>query len=239
MNALNETGQQLLHQPLTWLLLTLLVFKGCQQLQQRFASQHWLNPTACSIALLIALLTVTGIDYDLYFSGTHWLHELLGPATVALALPLYRNFAKLRSAWWPLCLTLLGGSLVAVFSGLSLGWLLQLPEPILLALAPRSVTTPIAMSLAQQMGGSAALAAVFVLFSGVLGSLLVLPLLKRFGLQHPVVLGYSTGLAAHGLGTARIYAVSGLAGAFSALSMGLNGAFTAVWLPLCWNYLNR
>lgn len=126
---------------------------------------------------------------------------------------------------------------MAVLSGLSLGWLLGLPDSILLALAPRSVTTPIAMGLVETAGGSAALAAAFVLFTGLLGSMLVVPLLRRLGFEHPVVLGYATGLAAHGLGTARVYALSGLAGAFAALSMGLNGAFTAIWLPLGLHWL--
>ena len=223
--------------PLTWLFLTLLLFQLANVVHQRLNYHPLSNPTAWSIALLIPCLLATGTPYSTYFLGGQWIHGLLGPATVALAVPLYNNLPKLRAAWSPLLLTLLFGSLLGVLSGVGLGWLLGLPPTMLLSLAPRSVTTPIAMSVAEKIGGSASLAAIFVIVTGLLGNMFAKPLLARFRLDQPVILGYASGLAAHGLGTARAFSVSNTAGAFGALAMGLNGAFTAIWVPLLMHVL--
>lgn len=236
MAAYSNWLQHLASLPLTWLFLTLLIFYLAQQ-GYRYCKNHpLLNPTALTIIVLIGLLIVTQTPYSTYFEGGRMIHFLLGPATVSLAIPLYNNLPKLKSALFPLLATLVFGSLMGVVSGVGIAYLLGLPHEILLALAPRSITTPIAMSVVEVMGGSASMAAAFVVITGLLGTVLAKPVLQRLGLDQPVILGYATGIAAHGLGTARAFAISNVAGAFAALAMGLNGALTAIWLPICANY---
>lgn len=237
MINLSTLLQHLLGLPLTWLFLTLCLFLAHQHLYQRLNAYPLANPTAWTILDLMVLLGLTHTPYFTYFEGGRWIHLLLGPATVSLAIPLYNNLPKLRSALTPLLLTLVVASVLGVISGAGLAWILGLPREIIISLAPRSITTPIAMSVAEVIGGSASMAAAFVVITGLLGAILVKPVLRLFRLDQPAVLGFATGLAAHGLGTARAFGISNVAGAFGALAMGLNGALTAIWLPIIMHYL--
>ena len=160
------------------------------------------------------------------------MHFLLGPATVALAIPLYRNLGRVRATLVPMCAALLLGSLTAIVSAVLVGGLLGVPVALLASLAPKSVTTPIAMSLAKANGGIPALAAVFVIVTGVFGAIVVTPLMNALGIRDYAARGFAVGLAAHGIGTARAFQVDALAGAFAGIALGLNGALTAVLTPL-------
>ncbi|MFZ5561858.1 MAG: LrgB family protein [Pseudomonadota bacterium] len=219
----------LLQSPLPWLLATLAAFELGNWLFRRLGEPVWAPPLLITLALLIGALSLLQIDYQLYFRGNALLHFMLGPATVALAVPLYHALPRLLAAFRPLAGTLLAGSLLGAGSAMGLAWLLQLSDASILAFGTRAVTTPIAIGIAGEIGAPVALAAALVGFSGVLGAAVAEPLLK--GVQSDVARGFALGLAAHGVGTARAFQLHPTAGAFAALGMGLNGMLTAFWLP--------
>ncbi len=219
----------LLNSPVPWLILTLGAFEGGTWLYRRLGEPVWAPPLLMALALIIGVLLVTGIDYAVYFRGNALLHFLLGPATVALAVPLYHALPRLLAAFRPLASTLLLGTVLGAGGAMGLAWLFQLSHESILAFATRAVTTPIAIGIAEKIHAPVALAAALVGFSGVLGAALAEPLLK--GVKSDVARGFALGLAAHGVGTARAFQLHPTAGAFAALGMGLNGLLTAFWLP--------
>lgn len=219
----------LLHSPVPWLLATLAAFELGNWLFRRLGQPVWAPPLLIALALLIAGLALFRVDYQVYFRGNALLHFMLGPATVALAVPLYHALPRLLAAFRPLAGTLLAGSVVGAGGAMGLAWLFQLSEPSIQAFATRAVTTPIAIGIAEKIHSPVALAAALVGFSGVVGAALAEPLLK--GVKSDIARGFALGLAAHGVGTARAFQMHPTAGAFAALGMGLNGMLTSFWLP--------
>lgn len=222
----------LTEKPLLWLTLTIGIFWLAQQLFRRSREFPLFNPVLVSIAALVCLLLATDIDYDQYFQGAQFINFLLGPATVALAVPLVEQMHTLKRALVPISLALLVGSLTGIMASLVIGWALGLDLQMLLSLMPRSITTPIAMGVSDQIGGSAQLTAVFVILTGIIGAALGIPLLSVCGFRDPKTLGFALGLSAHGIGTARAFEHDRQAGAFSGLGMGLNGTLTAFLVPI-------
>lgn len=218
--------------PLLGLTLTLVAYQAAYALYRRSGFHPLLNPVPLAILALAAALTLTGTSYATYFDGAQFVHFLLGPATVALAVPLYLQFGKLKKLALPLAVALLAGSLTAIVSAVGIAWLLGASETTLLSLAPKSVTTPIAMGIAEKIGGIPSLAAVLVLLTGVSGSVMAKYLLDALRITDHGVRGFAVGIAAHGIGTARAFQVSEQAGAFAGLGMGINGIATAVLVPL-------
>lgn len=218
--------------PLFWLTSVLLTYLAAERFADLCGRHPLANTVAVSAAILGTLLTVTHTPYQTFFDGAQFVHFLLGPATVALAIPLYRNLGRVRAALVPMSAALVAGSLAAVISAVVMGGLLGLPQSVLASLAPKSVTTPIAMSLAKANGGIPALAAVFVMLTGVFGAVIVTPLMNAMRIRDFAARGFSAGLAAHGVGTARAFQVDPLAGAFAGIALGLNGAVTSVIVPI-------
>ncbi|POH82694.1 hypothetical protein CXK91_10800 [Stutzerimonas stutzeri] len=223
--------QALIHHPLFGVGITLAVF---QLAYAAYEKTRWvfLQPVLVSMTLIVGVLLLCGIDYDEYRISAQWLTILLGPATVALAVPLYLNLRRIRELFGPIVITLLIAGVFATALGMALAWLFGAERMILMTLAPKSVTSPIAMLVAEQIGGVVALAAVFVMITGVLGAILGPELLRRFGVQHPAARGIALGLTAHAVGTAQALQESEECGAFAALAMSLMGVMTAVLLPL-------
>lgn len=219
-------------QPLTWVFVTLAVYQLAIVLNRKTGGHALANPVGLGALLLIGVLLATGTDYKQYFEGGKFIQMLLGPATVALAVPLYANLHRLSKVFWPLLISLLLGSLVGIVSSAGVAWALGLDDILIKSLLSRSVSTPISMGIASEIGGAPELAAVFVIVSGVFGAMLGWPLLSRLRLGQDVVYGFATGMAAHGIGTARAFQRSDTAGAFSGLAMGLNGLVTAILIPL-------
>lgn len=217
--------------PVFWLLATLAVFQGFSALAQRL-KQPLINPVGLSILSLIVLLQVTDTPYAQYWAGAQWLHVVLGPATVALAVPLYQQRAHVLALWRPLGLTLVWGSSCAILSATAIGWALGASPPSLLALAPKSATAPVAMGIVEKLGGIVSLTAALVILTGVTGALLGPWLLDRLAIRTPAVRGFALGLASHGIGTARAFQESEEAGAFAGLGMGLNALMTSLLVPL-------
>ena len=218
--------------PLLWLTLVLAVYVGADRLAAACHRHPLVNTVAISAAILGTLLLVTGTSYDTFFAGAQFVHFLLGPATVALAVPLYRNLGRVRATLVPMLCALTLGSLVSIASAVAVGGLFGLPLALLASLGPKSVTTPIAMSLAKANGGIPALTAVFVVITGVFGAVIVTPLMNALRIRDWAARGFAAGLAAHGIGTARAFQVDPLAGAFAGIALGLNGALTALVTPL-------
>ena len=218
--------------PLLWLTLVLVVYLLADKVAELCGRHPLVNTVAISAAVLGALLLATRTSYDTFFAGAQFVHFLLGPATVALAVPLYRNLGRVRATLVPMICALALGSLVAITSAVVVGGLLGLPAALLASLGPKSVTTPIAMSLAKANGGVPALTAVFVMLTGVFGAVVVTPLMDALRIRDWAARGFAAGLAAHGIGTARAFQVDPLAGAFAGIALGLNGALTSLLTPL-------
>lgn len=218
--------------PLPGLLVTVLAYVVFAQLQRRANGHALANPVAWSIVALVIFVKLTDIDYTTYFGSAYFLHFLLGPATVALAIPLARELPRLRRLALPIAAGLLAGNLTAILSAIFLGQLLGASPQVTLSLAPKSVTTPIAMGISDKIGGEPSLTAVFVIATGVIGAMLGPLVLTRIRALDPAVRGTAMGVGSHGLGTARIYQESSEAGAFSGLAMGLSGLLTSLFLPL-------
>jgi predicted murein hydrolase (TIGR00659 family) len=218
--------------PLLGLTITLVVYQAAYLIYQRANFNPLLNPVALAVATLVLLLTLTGTPYQTYFDGAQFVHFLLGPATVALAIPLYAQLGKLKSLLVPLLAALLAGALTAIVSAVGIAWLLGASRTTLISLAPKSVTTPIAMGITEKMGGLPSLTAVLVVSTGIIGAVTAKYVLDFLHLRDHSVRGFAVGVAAHGIGTARAFQVSEEAGAFAGLGMGLNGVATALLFPL-------
>ncbi|MBE0473324.1 LrgB family protein [Rhodoferax sp.] len=222
--------------PLFGLTATLVVYVLAQALYARLDQPAWANPVLWSVITLASLLTLTSVDYPTYFSGAQFIHFLLGPAVVALAWPLWERLAALRLHWRALLSAALVGGAAASGSALLLGWLVGLPQDVVLSLAPKSVTAPVAMGIADKIGGIPALAAVFAVVTGMVGALsgkALFGMLKIPTDGHGwMARGFSLGTAAHGIGAARAMQVNADAGAFAGLALGLQVVLAALLIPL-------
>lgn len=232
MQIITNTWVYLAQTPLLWLTITLIVYQLSALLYRRLKTPTLLNPIITSIVVLVTLLLVTKTPYEIYFEGAQFIHFLLGPATVALAVPMYRYYRKLMQMFWPVSGALIIGSIVGILSAVGIGWLFNLSQVTLLSLAPKSVTTPIAMGIAEQIGGLPSLTTVFVILTGIIGALLGQKILDLLRIRDYSIRGFTLGLSAHGLGTATAFQEGEEAGAFAGLAMGLNGTVTAILIPI-------
>ncbi len=228
---LAEIWVYLSQKPLTGLTVTLVAYALGDWLYEKSGRHPLLNPVPIAIALIAGLLWATDVPYTDYFEGAQFVHFLLGPATVALAVPLYQQLAVLKKSGPALVAGILAGSLTAAGCAVLLGWLGGASETTLLSLAPKSVTAPIAMGIAEQLGGLPSLTAVLVILTGITGGVLGPLVLNLVRVKDWRARGLAMGVAAHGIGTARALQVNAVAGAFAGLAMGLNGLATAILLP--------
>jgi len=222
--------------PLLHLTLTVCVFVLARMLYRHTGRRPWLNPVLLSVLVLVMFLTLTDTPYQTYFDGAQFVHFLLGPATVALAVPLYRQCAMLRRYPVALLVSLLAGSLTAVVSAVLIAKIGGASDQALLSLAPKSVTTPVAMGISEQLGGLPSLTAVLVILTGILGAALGPWLLDRLRVSNPMAKGLAMGVASHGIGTGRAIYMGEVAAAFAGLAMGLNGLATTILIPLLWGW---
>ena len=230
--VLGEIWVYLSTTPLLGLTATLLAYLIAVALHQAAGGHPAVNPVAIAVALLAAVLWATGTPYRTYFEGAQFVHFLLGPATVALAIPLWAQRARVRAMWLPLAIGLVVGVLVAVVSAGAIAWAFGASRETVLSMLPKSVTTPVAMGIAERIGGLPSLTAVLVIATGMLGAMIARPLLAALRIEDHATRGFALGVAAHGIGTARAFQVSEQMGAFSGLAMGLAALVTAVLLPV-------
>ncbi|HRK19064.1 MAG TPA: LrgB family protein [Hyphomicrobiaceae bacterium] len=234
MSGLRDIWVYLSASPLLHLTLTLIAYQAGVFIYRRAGLNPLCNPVLIAVVLLVGALVLTGTRYETYFAGAQFVHFLLGPATVALALPLYRQIERVKSSAGALIVSLLAGSLTGIMTAVGLAWVLGASRDAVLSIAPKSVTAPVAMGISEQIGGLPSLTAVLVILTGILGSMLGPILLNLMRVRDWPSRGLAIGTASHGIGTARALQVNDVAGAFSGLAMGLNALATAVLVPLLW-----
>lgn len=218
--------------PLLGLTLTLCAYLVAQRIFVLCKASPLANPVAITVALIVAVLWLSGMSYERYFAGAQFVHFLLGPATVALAVPLVRQLPRLRRALLPLGAALLAGCVTAIVSAVVVAVLLGATPELAYTLGPKSATSPIAMAVAERLGGVPALTAALVIGTGIFGAVFGTQLFQLLRVRSDAARGFALGLAAHGIGTARAFQVSPEMGAFAGLAMGLNGALTALLAPV-------
>lgn len=224
--------------PLFGLNATLVVYLGALAFYNRMGQAPWANPVLWSMLILGAGLTATGTAYPTYFAGAQFIHFLLGPAVVALAWPLWQRRVQLRAGWIRFVAASVVGGGAAAASAVAMGWALGLPTDLIASLAPKSVTAPVAMGIAAQIGGIAPLAAVLAVITGLVGALSGKYLFALLGIGTDpagwTARGFAMGTAAHGIGAARAMQVHADAGAWAALALGLQVLTASLLIPLVW-----
>jgi len=221
---------ELVQSPLFGITLTIAVYVAAQWLYYRTRSV-WLNPVLVTIIVIIVVLLSSGINYQDYSRGGDIILFLLGPSVVALAVPLYQKRAEILKRKKPILIGVFAGAVSSILSASGLALLMGGSREVVLSLAPKSVTTPIAISIVEKIGGVAPLTAALVVMTGCLGAVCGPEFCRLIGVRPGVATGLAVGTAAHGIGTARMMEVDRLAGAVAGLAIGLNGLMTTFILP--------
>ncbi len=212
-------------------LMTIILYIISRRLYNKI-QRWWSMPVlAVSISLIIFLL-LTSISYAQYIEYNQWLIWLLGPVMVAFAVPLYQHRQMIKDHWLSLFLGVLVGIIVALSSSLLLANLFQIPIEMQKSLVVRSVSTPFAMSIAQDIGGSPSQAAVFVTFTGMFGNLIGIIWISFLHIRSPMAKGAMLGAASHGIGAARAFEIGPVSGVIASLVMMLSGMLTMLLAPL-------
>jgi predicted murein hydrolase (TIGR00659 family) len=225
--------------PLLWLTVTLLVYAITDAVSQATQRHPLANPVLHAMWIIAAFLLLTGTSYTTYFGGAQFVHFLLGPATVALAVPLYENRKVVISAILPMLAALVVGCATAIVSVVLLAEAAGLPRVVVLSLAPKSVTAGVAMGISESLGADPSLTAVVTVLTGIMGAIIVTPLMNRIGIADFRARGFAVGLASHGIGTARAFQVDAVAGVFAGIAMSLNALVTSLLVPLAVTLLVR
>jgi predicted murein hydrolase (TIGR00659 family) len=218
--------------PLLWLAVTLVVWLVAGGIARLRPGNPLLNPILLSISMIALILTVGQIDYDTYFEGAQFIHFLLGPATVALGIPLYEKLSLVKSNLIPMLSALALGSLTAVGSTVFFSHWFGFGPSVVASLAPKSTTAAVAMAISSGLKGDPALTAAVVVLTGICGAIIVTPMMNAMRIKDFSARGFAVGLASHGIGTARAYSVDPVAGLFSGIAMGLNAVLTSLIVHL-------
>ncbi|MDU6492428.1 LrgB family protein [Bradyrhizobium sp.] len=225
--------------PLLWLTVTLVIYAVTDAVSLRTRRHPLANPVLHAMWIVAAFLLLTGTPYTTYFAGAQFVHFLLGPATVALAVPLYQNRGIVLQAIVPMLAALIVGSITAIVSVVLLAEAFGMPQDVVLSLAPKSVTAGVAMGISESLHADPSLTAVAVVLTGIIGAVIVTPLMNSTGITDFRARGFAAGLAAHGIGTARAFQVDALAGTFSGIAMSLNALVTSFLVPIAITLLVR
>lgn len=228
---LTQTWVYLSASPLLGLTITLVAYCLAHRIFLACNQNPLVNPVLTSVTLVITFLMLSDISYDDYFEGGQFVHFLLGPATVALAIPLYQQFDKLKKLWLPITVAISSGAFIGALSSILIAWILGASAQTQLSLAPKSVTSPVAMGIAEKIGGIPSLTAVLVVLTGIIGAVIAARLFALLRIGDDSIKGIAMGVAAHGIGTAHAFTLSSQMGAFSGLAMGLTALATAVIVP--------
>ncbi len=223
--------------PLLWLTATVLAYVAADGVARRLGRPPLANPVLMSVLLIAPVLWITKTDYATYFDGAQFIHFLLGPATVALALPLWDNRQMIRQTVAPIVVALFAGSIVAAGSAILLARAFGLPPEVILSLAPKSTTAPVALGISEAVGGLPTLTAVLVILTGIIGAVIVTPLMTLLRITDWRARGFAVGVAAHGIGTARAFQVNPVAGAYAGIAMALNALLTSLIVPVLVRWL--
>jgi putative effector of murein hydrolase len=217
--------------PLLALILTLAAYQIGVMIYERTRLNPLANPVLIAVTLIAVTITAIDMPYPKYFEGAQFVHFLLGTATVALAVPIYKGLASLRGRLVPLTAALLGGGVTSVVSAVAIARVLGADETIVGGMYAKSLTAPIAMGVAERIGASPTITAVFTVTTGILGAALGRYVLDAIRCREWWQRGYAIGVASHGIGTSRAFSVHPEAGAYAGLAMGLHGIAGAVAIP--------
>lgn len=217
--------------PLFALFLTLGAYQLGLLAYQRSGQSPLANPVAIAVLLVAGVIQALDMPYATYFAGAQFVHFLLGSATVALAVPIYRGLGAIRGRALPLLLSLCAGGAVSIVSAVGIAWWLGIERKLALPMLAKSVTAPIAMGIADRVGASPTLTAVYAVVTGILGSILARWVLDRLGIKSAWQRGFAIGVGAHGIGTSRAFSVSAECGAYASLAMGAHGVLGAFLIP--------
>ncbi|QWD31258.1 LrgB family protein [Polynucleobacter paneuropaeus] len=225
--------------PLFALFITLAAYQIGLWIYQHFKNNPLANPVAIAILLVCCVIQAIDMPYSSYFEGAQFIHFLLGSATVSLAIPIYRGLSSLKGRSFPLIASLITGGLVSIISGVGIAKLLGAGSEITGAMYPKSVTAPIAMGIAERIGVSPTLTAIFAVATGILGAILAPFVLNTLGMKPWWQRGFAIGIGAHGIGTSRAFSIHPEAGTYASLAMGMNGVISAIAIPVLYHLLNR
>lgn len=222
--------------PALAVLLTVTAYLIALRLFRKLGQPIWCPPVLLASLLLTGALVVLAIDHGDYIEGAGWLTFLLGPATVALGIPLYMQMHHIRALWRPILITVPLAATFAAIYAVVLAYWLGADQEVIASIAPKSVTAPIAIGITEEIGGSISLMMGGLLATGVVATLFIDLLAKRLGVTDQRFIGLALGINGHAIGTIRAFEISPIAGAFASLGMGLTGIFTAILLPLVMLY---
>ncbi|MGN9165411.1 LrgB family protein [Tissierellaceae bacterium HCP3S3_D8] len=228
---------QYLDTPLFGVAITIIAYSVSQYINKRFKTSI-LNPIALSIMAIVGFLIYNNIDYEVYNKGGNIIGFFLGPATVALAVPLYKKIELLKENLLPILVGIFVGSLAGIVSVILLSRVFKLEDILMLSLIPKSTTSAIAMDISTQIGGNSAIAIVFVIVTGIFGNILGPDLLRRFGIKDEIAKGISMGTASHVVGTAKAMEMGEKEGAMSSLAIGVAGLMTVFLAPLVLKFMD-
>lgn len=217
--------------PLTGLTITLVAYLVAYKIHQKAKTHPLTNTVLVSVVLLIVLLKLSGTDYSTYFEGAQFIHFLLGPVTVALAVPLFRQYDQVRRIFFPIIISISLGIIVGTITVISIAKLLGADLATQISLSPRSVTAPVAMGIAENIGGIPSLTAVLAVLTGIIGAVIGTQLLKLLKIKENSIKGIAIGNSSHGIGTARAFTLNNEMGAFAGLAMALAALLNALLLP--------
>ena len=232
LERLLSLPQMLAGTPMLAIAMTMLAFFAANRLYIAIGRPVWLPPVVPAATILAGMIALLGLEAAAYRVGADWLMLLLGPATVALGVPLYQNIHHIRALLWPVVITLPVAASLAVVYTLVIAWALGASPTVLLSLAPKSVTAPIALGIGATIGSSVPLLMAALLITGVFTTFCVELATRLLKITDERVIGFALGLNGHAIGTVRAFEISTTAGAFSSLGMSLTGLFTALFLPI-------
>lgn len=218
-------------QALFWSVVTIGFYWVAKRIYHKWP-RWWLMPLAVTPVLVATTVLSLHANYHDYISGTKWLVLLLGPATVAFAIPIYEQRALIRRHWPVLLIGMIAGSLTAIASSWALATLVGLDHTLLLSLLPRSISTPFAMEVSGDIGGVPDLTAVFVVVTGIAGAVIGDMILARIPIASALARGALFGVGAHGAGTARAHQIGETEGAVAGLVMVMVGLLNVLAAPL-------
>lgn len=219
-------------EPLLWLTCTIVVYLAADGIARRLGRHALANPVLIAVCVIAPVIWLTETPYATYFDGAQFIHFLLGPATVALAVPLHANLPTIRRTAAPMLAALVAGSVAAAVSAVLLAQAFGLPDQVIVSISPKSTTAPVAIGVSEAIGGLPTLTAVLVILTGIIGAITVTPLMNALKIRDWRARGFAVGVAAHGIGTARAFQVNELAGAFAGIGMALNAVLTSLIVPV-------
>lgn len=226
--------KEILNNPLFWIFITLVAFEIGMAIHKKTKFPLF-NPLLIAIVIVIGVLVVFKIDYEVYSLGGKFINSFLGPATVVLAVPLYKQLESLKENLWPILIGVFVGSVSSIVSIILLGKVFNLNETLIVSLIPKSVTTPIGVEVSKNLGGIPSVTIVVIVITGIFGAIIVPLVTKYFKIKNKIAIGVSIGTSAHALGTTKAIEMGETEGAMSSLSIGVAGIITVIVAPIIYS----